>query len=380
MMWLIPVGYLAFLVLLIARYATRGPRLADYPAATRGRLVSVIIPARNEAANIEACVRSVLATTYEPLEVIVVDDRSSDGTGDIVERLARSPEAGGRVRLLGGSELPPGWFGKQWALVQGYRAARGELLLFTDADTTHTPELLPRTITVLEREGVDLVSVVPRQAMITFWERLVQPHVFLALASRVGGVPRINRTRIVWDAIANGQYILTTRRAYEAVGTHDAVKHTVVEDLALAQAYAGHDLDIFLLHATEYMTTRMYRSLAEIVEGWSKNLAQGIPLTFPPIPLIRRAAPYIMWLPALCWIAPPLLWLANGWAWAASTTAISILIWATVYRTEQVPVRYALLYPLGAAMVAYIMLRSALRGSRKVEWRGRVYGGQGAKS
>jgi chlorobactene glucosyltransferase len=373
MTWLIPAAYVAFLALLIVRYATSRPRLADYPPQTSGRLISVIIPARNEAANIETCVRSVLATMYHPLEVIVVDDRSTDSTGDIVERLAASSEAGGRLRLLRGAELPPGWFGKQWALVQGYRAARGELLVFTDADTAHAPELLPRTITALEGEGVDLVSVVSRQAMVTFWERLVQPHVFLALASRVGDLRRINRTRIVWDAIASGQYILTTRRAYETVGTHAAVRHTVVEDLALAQAYVRHDLDIFLVHATEYTTTRMYRSLAEIVEGWSKNLAVGVPLTFPPIPLIRRAAPYLMWLPALCWIVPPVLWIATGWAWAASTTVTSLVIWMAVYRAERAPIRYALLYPFGAGMVAYIMIRSALRGSRKVEWRGRVY-------
>lgn len=333
----------------------------------------MIIPARNESVNIEACVRSVLATTYEPLEVIVVDDRSTDGTAEIVGRLADAAATRGRLRLVRGAELPPGWFGKQWALVQGYRAARGESLLFTDADTRHHPELIPRTVAVLSAERVDLVSVLSRQEMVSFWERLVQPHVFLALASRVGDLRRVNRTRVVWDAIANGQYILTTRRSYERVGTHEAVRHTVVEDMALAQAYVRHDLDILLLHATEYLTTRMYRSLAEIIEGWSKNLALGVPLMFPPIPLIRRAAPYLMWLPALCWIVPPVLWALYGWNWAAAATAIWLVIWIAVYWAERAPVQYALLYSLGAALVAYIMIRSAVRGSRKVEWRGRVY-------
>jgi chlorobactene glucosyltransferase len=372
--WLIPPVYLVFLLLLLHRYTQRRPHLRSYPPRTSGPLISVIIPARNEALNIETCVRSILGTAYEPIEVIVVDDRSSDGTAAIIEQVARSPEARSRMRLVRGAELPAGWFGKPWALVQGCRMASGTMLLFTDADTRHAPELIPRCVAALEAERVHLVSVLPRQEMVTFWERLVQPHVFLALASRVGGLERINRTRIEWDGIANGQFILTTRAAYETVGTHEAVKDRVAEDLALAQAYVRHGLNIFLAHGPEYMTTRMYRNLAEVVEGWSKNLALGVPLTLPPIPLLRRAAPYLMWLPALAWLAPPVWWALLGGGWALATIAISLAIWAVVYWAEKAPVRYALLYPLGAGIVAYIMLRSTWRGGRKIEWRGRHYG------
>ena len=372
MTWLIPAGYALFLALLVYRYATRRPRLADYPPQRAGPLVSVIVPARNEAVNIERAVRSILATEYQSIELIVVDDRSSDATAEIVEHLARSGEAEGRLRLVRGAGLPEGWFGKSWAIVQGYRVARGDVLLFTDADTWHHPELLPRTVTVLTAERVQLVSVVSHQEMVTFWERLVQPHVLLALASRVGDLRRVNRTRITWDAIASGAYILTTRRAYDAVGTHESVKGAVAEDVALAQAYVRHHLDIFLTHAAQFMSVRMYRSLAEIVEGWSKNLALGVPLMFPPLPFVRRAAPFLMWLPALCWVVPPMLWAVYGWSWAAATTLVSLAIWIAVYRAEGAPVRYALLYPLGAAMVAYIMIRSAWRGG-KVQWRGRTY-------
>jgi len=214
---------------------------------------------------------------------------------------------------------------------------------------------------------------VARQEMVTFWERLVQPHVLVALASRVGELRRVNRTRVTWDAIASGAYILTTRRAYDAVGTHQSVKANVAEDVALAQAYVRHHLDIFLTHAAQFMSVRMYSSLAGIVEGWTKNLALGVPLMFPPLPLVRRAAPYLMWLPALCWVLPPLFWAVYGSTWAAVTTLVSLLIWIVVYRAEEVPVRYALLYPLGAVMVAYIMIRSAWRGSKRVQWRGRTY-------
>lgn len=137
--WLVASPWIAVVFVVVYRFVTRTPRLRDYEPLTSGPLVSVIIPARNEARNIERCVRSVLATAYAPLEVIVVDDRSTDGTAGIVE-----PATGGRLRLVRGTDPPAGWFGKQWAIIQGYRVARGELLLFTDADTKHEPELLPR--------------------------------------------------------------------------------------------------------------------------------------------------------------------------------------------------------------------------------------------
>ena len=363
--WLLASPWILALLVILHRYATRRPQLRDYSPGTTGPLVSVIIPARNEARNIERCVRSILTATYPNTEVIVVDDQSTDGTGDLAERLG--------VRVVRGADLPPGWFGKQWALVQGYRVARGELLLFADADTKHEPELIARAVTALKTEQVDLFSVIPRQEVATFWERLIQPHVFMALAARVSDLRRLNRTRVAWNGIANGQFILVTRASYEAVGTHEAVKDSVADDVMLAQTYIRHGLDIFLTHAQRDMRTRMYGSLREIVAGWSKNLALGAPLMAPPVPWIRALLPYVMWMPALLWVAPPVLWAVYGWDFAAIATVASLVTWIGIYAGERAPLQYALLYPLGAAMVAFIMLRSAWRGARKVEWRGRVY-------
>ncbi len=367
MSWLLAAPWIAALILIVSRYLIHGPRLRDYEPLTSGPLVSVVIPARNEARNIERCVRSVLATRYSPIEMIVVDDRSTDGTAEIVELAI-----GDRLRLVRGVEPPAGWFGKQWAIEQGYQVSKGELLLFADADTKHEPELLPRAVRGLQQERVDLFTVLPRQELRTFWERLIQPHVFVALESRFAYLASVNRTRIYWNAIANGQFILTTRAAYEAVGTHEAVKNTVADDVMLAQSYARARKDIFIAQAREFMTTRMYGSLREIIAGWSKNLASGAPLLAPPIRLVRAVVPYLMWLPALFWLAPPILWLTTGWHWADVATVVSLLTWIAVYANERAPVWYALLYPLGAGMVAFIMIRSAIRGKR-VEWRGRVY-------
>ena len=367
MSWLAAAPWLIVLLLILYRFTGRRPRLEQYEPVFTGPLLSVIIPARNEARNIERCVRSVLGTRYSPIEVIVVDDRSTDDTAERVE-----PAAGGRLQLVRGADPPPGWFGKQWAITQGYRDAKGELLLFTDADTKHEPELIPRAVAGLVAERVDLFSVLPRQEMRTFWERLIQPHVFLALEAGVGDLRLVNRTRIEWRAIANGQFILTTRAAYDGIGTHEAVKDTVADDLRLAQAYVRAGKDIFLAYGTEFMATRMYASLREIVAGWSKNLASGVPFMAPPIRWVRALLPYFMWIPSLFWFVPPLVWLMTGWQAAALATLFSLVTWIALYAIERAPIWYAALYPLGAAIVAFIMLRSAWRG-QSIEWRGRTY-------
>jgi len=376
LIWIIPAGYLLALLVIVRFYLLRTPDLRHYQPNPDGPPLTVIIPARNEARNIEACVSSILATAYRRLEVIVVDDQSTDDTRARVTRLVTLPGNGDRLRVLQGAPKPDGWFGKQWAIVQGFRAARpgkSDLLLFADADTRHTPELIPRAVAVLAKEKVDLVTVLPRQAMETFWERIIQPQVFFALGLGVGDFRRVNRTRRHWRGIANGQFILTPRKTYEAVGTHEAVKDTVADDLALAQAYIKAGRDIFLVHAVEFMTTRMYASLREIYDGWSKNLASGAPLMMPPIRIVRLVFPWVMWMPSLVWLVPPvMLALTGGIPWLV-TVLLSLAIWGFITINEKVPVWYALLYPLGAGMMIAIMLRSAVRG-RHIEWRGREYG------
>ena len=342
-----------------------------------GPLVSIVIPARNEAVNIAECVGSLVASTYAPFEVIVVDDRSDDDTA----RIARSAGKGRAERLVvvDGEDLPGGWLGKPWACWQGARAARGDLLLFTDADTRHGPALLGRAVRALEEEEADLLTVLGRQIMGSFWERLMQPHIFMVMLFRFPNVERMLARGRWRDAIANGQYMLFRRSSYDALGGHQTVHDEVVEDLAFAQHVVRERRRLVWRSAEHELGTRMYRSLRTLVDGWSKNIVTGGLQSVPPA-LRPLVPPLSMAFGVGLWLAPPAAMIAAllgvggpglaTWALAAATVSAAtygLLTW----RMGASPA-YGLLYPLGAAVGTYIFARSWLRGPR-VAWKGRRY-------
>jgi len=359
----------------IPRLADTSPNLTEVEPED-GVPLSVIVPARNEAAQIETVVRSVLGSAYRPLELIVVDDRSTDETASLVAAIAREDP---RLRLVRGDALPAGWYGKPWACRQGARAATGDILVFTDADTMHDPTLLGRSVAMLRREGADLLTLAPQQLVVSFWERLVMPQVWLLLGTRYHP-KRVNARTDPRDVIANGQFLMFPRSAYEALGTHDVVKGEVAEDLAMAQHVVREGRTLRFVFANTLMQTRMYRNLGELVEGWSKNMYLGSRRTFPDRPLLRAVAPFFIMAALLFWLLPSLGLVAalSGVApsllgWAAIATGFAVLFWSLISFGMGAPAWYGLLHPLGAATTLYILLRSMLRGSRKVEWRGRVY-------
>lgn len=367
------------LVLVAPLLFVRRPRLSSFapPPPEQSPLVSVIVPARNESTNISVCVASLLNSVYPRFEIIVVDDGSIDGTADIVRILAE--HAQGRLELVDGEPLPDGWLGKPWACWQGAQRARGELLLFTDADTRHDEMLLGRTVGALQERRADLVSLLPRQLMLTFWERLVLPQIFTLIMLRYYDLERANRTGRPRDIIANGQFMLFRREAYEAIGGHEALRADVVEDQRLAQRLVEVGRRVTVAHAQELMDTRMYRSLSGIVEGWSKNLATGSRQASP-----AWAAPVVPWAIALLivalWLIPPGLLLlgmmtplvAEIPAWAAAATSLSVLFWTIALASMRVPLLYAIGYPIGAVVAVGLFVRSAIRGPH-VLWKGREY-------
>jgi chlorobactene glucosyltransferase len=360
--WLLPLAALPVI-------SRKHPRLADEPEST-GRLVSVIIPARNESATVDRLLESLRRTTYAPVEIIVVDDASTD---DTAARAGRHAAADPRVRVVRGAPLPEGWYGKSWACVQGYRVARGDLLLFTDADTDHEPRVLAHAVGALERSGADLVTVLTRQELVTFWERAVMPQILTLLLFRYRPA-QLNRAQKGRDVIANGQFILTRREAYESAGTHEAVRDGVAEDLLLAQRFLATGKRLKAWWAEDLVATRMYSGLGAMLEGWSKNIYLGGRATFPDEPVLRSLVPLALIAGPVFWLVP-LIATLFGAAWAPAAIALSVAFWTLIVIGLRLPPMYGLAYPLGAVMTLVMVARSLARGERKVVWRGREYSG-----
>jgi chlorobactene glucosyltransferase len=359
----------------------RGLAIQVHPGAAAagggGPLISVIVPARNEARNIERCLSALLAQTYRNFEVIVLDDRSSDDTGPILARLAA---ANPRLRVLPGEPLPPGWAGKPHALAQGVAAARGQWLCFVDADTFAQPSLLAATYATAQAYHADLFSILPGQKLGTFWEKVVMPVVLSGLAF---GFPpeRVNDPQRP-EAVANGQFILIRRPVYDAVGGHAALRASLVEDKDLAEAVKGAGYRLVLADGHELAETRMYTSLAELWEGWTKNMFLGLQGR-PWLLLLGAVASLAGALALPAWLLAGLIWLARGGGLPAALVCLeAAAVWAFVLYARAAVAHglgisrwYAASLPLGAGVFAAMMLTSTMRvvTGRGVVWKGRTY-------
>jgi hypothetical protein len=340
-------------------------------------LVSLVIPARNEAHNIRRCVESALASTYPRLEVLVVDDHSTDGTGAIVESMMAHDT---RLRVITPKALPPDWFGKQWACAAGANAARGELLAFFDADTWQSSDLVTRAVNAMTARRSDLLSVAGMQELGSFWERMVQPQIFTIMLQRFGGTELVNRSRFASQKIANGQCLWIRRSAYDAMGGHGAVRHEVAEDLALAQHFFRAGRKVSLVLGLDQLSTRMYTSLRELVEGWGKNIYAGGRKAMPLGAVGRAIYPLLLVTPALFGLLPPVVLLLALFGlvgpaallWASIATSANLVWWLLVYSWLRLSPVYALLHPVGSAAVLYIALFAIVRG-RRVRWKEREY-------
>jgi chlorobactene glucosyltransferase len=339
--------------------------------------VSVIVPARNEARNIRRCLESLCALDYPTFEILVFDDHSEDETAEIVAEFVRTD---GRVRLIQGKGLPPGWAGKPHALWQAQAHAVGEWLCFIDADTFAQPELLSATLAFGEQIDADLISILTHQELESFWERVVLPLVFTAIS--VGFSPRKVNDPDRPDAIANGQYILIRREVYTAVGGHAAVRASVVEDLALARLVKGAGFRIAIADGRQLARTRMYTSLAEIWEGWTKNIYLGLEgrwalIFFGAFGTLLSAVLLPLW-PLLA-----ALWLSSGGGWQAWVVlGQAVLFWGYLLYQRRlaaqafgVPGWYAVSLPLASAVLGGMIWTSAWRiiTRRGVKWKGRNY-------
>jgi chlorobactene glucosyltransferase len=233
--------------------------------------VSILIPARNEAATIGSTVRSLLDQTYPQLEVIVLDDGSTDGTATVAQRAGQGDA---RLSIQQGAPLPAGWGGKNWACHQLAGQARHDLLLFTDADVRWQPSALAAVVGELQQRRADLLTVWPTQITHRWGERLVVPLMGLAVLAYLP-VWLAHETPYPAAAAANGQCLLFQREAYAAIGGHAAVRGEIVEDVRLAQRIKAAGLRLRMADGAGLVQTRMYHTWADVRNGFAKNILAG---------------------------------------------------------------------------------------------------------
>ena len=331
-------------------------------AAAASLEVSVVVPARNEEASLADCLRTLVAQTAVSYEIIVVDDHSSDRTRAIAETFPAT--------VIEADPLPQDWSGKCNAAWTGAKAAKGKWLLFTDADTQHAPDSIARGLQEAKKHGAGLLSYSPHQEVHGFAERALMPVVFAELAATF-------RPKEVSDpgsrsAAANGQYLLIRRDVYDAVGGHATVAKAILEDVELAKLIkrAGYKLQF---RQSDVVSTRMYRSFAQLWEGWTKNLALLFPR--PGALAIRRVIEFALIVLSLAGIGAALM---DHDHIALGINAFLLLTFLFFFyrriRKAHFDWLSNLLAVFGLPLFALLLLNSYISHKRGlVRWKGREY-------
>ncbi|HSU14336.1 glycosyltransferase [Longimicrobium sp.] len=336
------------------------PRLerAGEPRATP--LVSILVPARDEAANLRAHLPLLLASDYPRLEVIVLDDGSGDDTAAVAQSFARGDA---RLRVVRGADLPPGWLGKCWACAQLAREARGDVLLFCDADVAAGPRAVARTVAAMERHDATVVTAIPRHRLETWAEAAVVPLVAqlpVAATLPLALVPRVPAPSL---SMANGQWLAFKRDAYAWAGGHASVRGEVLEDVHLGRAAKRAGLRLVATVAASDLSVRMYSGWREVRAGFGKNLYAlfgARPLPFVTGVCVVLLAAVYPWMAAVRGSTAALGLLGMLLAVRASGAILFRQRWTTVA-----------LHPLGVLLALGIAIDS-YRTRGRITWRGRT--------
>jgi chlorobactene glucosyltransferase len=340
--------------------------------------VSVVIPARDEAPEIERTVRSHLAHDYPDLQVVVVDDRSTDGTAKILETLSREDS---RLTVVAGREPPEGWLGKPHALLEGARAADGELLLFADADVRYDPRTLREAVTLMEERALDLLAFFPRLETRGFWESVLMPYLGVAVFLGLGFLARVRRCPIAMGAGAGN---LVRRRVYDSIGGHAALSDSVVDDVRLAVTVKRAGFRVAAFRATDRVAVRMYQGLRGVWNGFTKNVAWvysgfGGALLFVLTILLLAVsiAPAAVLALAAVGVAIP----SGDLVLAAVIFASSVLLRSVLAAALGDPLWPAVTHPIMTAAWAGLLGRSLFHRfiRRRLTWRGREFDARSAR-
>ena len=328
--------------------------------------VSIVIPARNEERNLEQALESVLALDYPGLGIIVVNDRSTDGTGAILEKLAKQDP---RLTVVTIESLPTGWLGKPYALHRGAQQAQGEFILFTDADIVFHPLALRKAMTHVQTNEIDHVTVVPEDTM---------PGFFLRALSATFGIFMFILFR-PWEArnpksrryMGIGAFNLIRTTAYRAIGGHQLIALRPDDDLKFGKLVKRHGYRQNVLNGKGMVAVEWYRSVGELIDGLMKNMFAGMEYRVSFVIAATLAALLIHIWP---WVG---MWVADGWpqVWYAVTVVMMVGSFGFAMAPFGVKTWHGLLLPLTISLLVYIQCRAAVLAlwHGGISWRGTFY-------
>jgi len=331
--------------------------------------VSIIVPARNEEAHIAPALATLLKIDYDNYEVIVVNDRSTDRTGEVVDRIASTSEASGRLKVIHITELPSGWLGKVHAMWSAANQASGDWLLFTDADVLFRRDVLNRTLAYAEAESADHLVLFPRMIMKTPGERIMIA--FFQTLFVFGHRPWKVADPKTKDHIGVGAFNMIRRSVYDAVGTFQALRFEVVDDMKLGKIVKNAGYAQRNVYGADLISLRWVRGAMGMVNNLTKNSFAIMSFQWWRALLSAFALAFLNLTPFLG------IWFAHGWARVPYAVALASIfgVYVGMSWESDIPAYYFVLHPVGAALFIYIMLRSMIltlsRGG--VVWRGTLY-------
>jgi chlorobactene glucosyltransferase len=366
--------------LLLLWVLKREPRLAN---GTSGKmpnplpLVTVIISAKDEERHIEEAARSILASDHPSIQLILVDDRSTDRTLEIMEDLARQES---RITVLSVQQLPPGWTGKTHAVCLGTHQASGEILLFTDADTVFRPDAISRALRHFLTNGLDMMSLIPGFTDRRLLEDAVHPHLALGLSYFYPLTEVNDSTKPA--AMASGCFIMITKRAYREVGTWETFRSQVTEDVALAKAVKAKGLKMGLMRGGDLVRTRPFETLSEVCRFWERTYYGALEQSIPK--MVRLVFNYVsLVLLTLFFVFSGVLLLFGtdtapiNWLFAMSTLAMAAVIipYSVFIRLEHGNWLYGLMAPVGIFVGAWVAVNTlgTVVMDKGIQWRGSLY-------
>lgn len=370
---IVAAGLICFMLNLIFNLRSLKKPRRDGKLPEPAPFVSILVPARDEEANIETCLTSLRKQDYPSFEILVLDDNSTDNTAAIVEHVAVED---GRIRLLKGEPLPQGWAGKPFACYQLAKEARGSWLLFVDADTTHSPNMLRSVLALAIGYRLSLLSGFPRQLATSLFQKVAIPVLYFVIMSwlPLWWLQRSEKSR---PSLAIGQFLLFPRGEYLRIGGHEAVKSRILEDVWLGIEIRRHGGRHMAVDLSPVVSCHMYRSLGAMWEGFAKWVYSVASLSLVAL-MVLLAAGYVFFLAPFYWLWKELFVVSAPSVWREiiilQVATILVMRWLVDKHFKE-PLISTLLHPLG---FSFLFLSGLYAGSRRaagagVRWKKRLY-------